>query len=165
MDAVAADPDPPTVDDTTEPTTRAATDTVDTHEPVHVFPFDFSDPVGGLVARLVGAWPFSSGVAVSARHLWIRFGPWSMQTTVDNVRSARITGPYHWWRVLGPARLGLSDGSVTFATTTRRGVELHFREPVPGGLPSPSVRHDIVTVTVKDPEGLVALLDTLHRPG
>jgi hypothetical protein len=36
---------------------------------------------------------------------------------------------------------------------------------VPGGLPLSFVRHPSVTVTVKDPEGLVALLDTLLRPG
>jgi hypothetical protein len=154
--AVATETDPP---DTGSPDARRP------NEPVHVFPFDFSDPVGGIASRVFGAWPFSAGVAVSAHGLWIRYGPWTMKTSIDNVRSAQLTGPFHWWRVLGPARLGLGDGSVTFATTTRRGVCLRFKEPVPGGLPSESVRHDEVTVTVKDPEGLVSILDTLHRPG
>jgi hypothetical protein len=61
--------------------------------------------------------------------------------------------------------VALRDGSVTFATVRRRGVRLRFLDPVPGGLPLSFVRHPSVTVTVKDPEGLVALLDTLLRPG
>jgi hypothetical protein len=133
-------------------------------EPVHVFPFDFRDPMS-LASRLVGAWPWSSGVAVSASGLWIRYGPWTMHTTIDNIRSAHVTGPYHWWKVIGPARLSLADDGVTFATTPRRGVCLEFTEPVRGALPSDSVRQSGVTVTVRDPEGLVALLDTLRRPG
>ena len=47
----------------------------------------------------------------------------------------------------------------------RRGVCLQFKEPVRGGLPSESVMHPSVTVTVKDPDGLVALIDTVLRPG
>jgi hypothetical protein len=133
-------------------------------DPVHVFPFDFRDPLS-IASRLFGAWPFSSGVAVSASALWIRYGPWVMHTPLDNVRSAHVTGPYHWWKVAGPARLSLADNGVTFATSARRGVCLEFKEPVRGGLPTDSVLHPAVTMTVRDPEGLVSLLDTLLRPG
>jgi hypothetical protein len=38
-------------------------------------------------------------------------------------------------------------------------------DPVAGGVPLSFVRHPAVTVTVRDPEGLVALLDTVLRPG
>lgn len=133
-------------------------------EPVHVFPFDFRDPAS-LASRMFGAWPWSSGVAVSATQIWIRYGPWVLHTSIDNIRSAHVTGPYHWWKVLGPARLSFADNGVTFATSTRRGVCMQFKESVRGGLPTDSVRHPAVTVTVRDPEGLVSLLDTLHRPG
>jgi hypothetical protein len=132
-------------------------------DPVHVFPFDFTDPMS-VASRLFGAWPFSSGVGVSAKDFWVRYGPWLVHTPLDNVRSAHVVGPLHWWTV-GPAHLSIADSSVTFATTTRRGVCLQFKEPVRGGLPSESVLHPAVTVTVKDPDGLVALIDTVLRPG
>jgi hypothetical protein len=132
--------------------------------PVHCFPFDFRDALG-VASRLFWAWPWSSGVAVSAHEIWIRYGPWVLHTELSNIRSARITGPYHWWKVAGPARVSVRDGGVTFASTARRGVCLQFREPVPGALPTESVRHPSVTVTVRDPDGLVSLIDTLLRPG
>ena len=149
------------------PSTLDASACLPTHPlpgPVHVFPFDFRDPLG-IASRAFWAWPWSSGVAVSAQDIWIRYGPWVLHTELANIRSAQVTGPYSWWKVIGPARLSMADRGVTFATTARRGVCIRFREPVPGGLPTDAVRHPGVTVTVRDPEGLVSLIDTVLRPG
>jgi hypothetical protein len=104
-------------------------------------------------------------VAVTANELQVRFGPWSLRTPLRNISSASVVAGPGWLDVVGPPRVALRDGSVTFATVRRRGVRLRFLDPVPGGLPLSFVRHPSVTVTVKDPEGLVALLDTLLRPG
>ncbi len=133
-------------------------------EPAHVFPFAFGDPLS-LPLRAVGIWPFSALVAVTAQELQIRFGPWSMRTPLRNIASASVVPGPGWLDVVGPPRVSLRDGSVTFATVRRRAVRLRFLDPVPGGLPLSFVRHPSVSLTVRDPEGLVALLDTLLRPG
>lgn len=147
----------------------AATERPDTGEhhlpdPVHVFPFDFSD-VASVASRLVGVWPMSSGVSVSAHDVSIRFGPWELTTPVENVRSATVTRHLPLLAAGGPPRIDPRTKALTLATSTQRGVKLRFVEPVRGGLPTDRVRHPEVTVTVRDPEGLVSLLDTLHRPG
>ncbi len=87
-----------------------------------------------------------------------RFGPWCVTTPIDNIAHVEITGPYAWWKVAGPARYGLSDHSLTFATTTQHGVELTFRDPVPGLTPFAAIRHPTLTVTVEDPETCVSVL-------
>jgi hypothetical protein len=94
-------------------------------------------------------------VDVDDDRLEIRFGPWTMKTPTDNVLSAERTGPYAWWKVVGPPRMSLKDRGITFATTSEEGVCLRFREPVAGGLPNSLVRHPGATVTVEDPEDLV----------
>ena len=133
-------------------------------EPVHVFSFSFGDPLN-LPLRAFGIWPFTTVVAVTANEVQLRFGPWSMRTPVRNIASARVVPAPSWIDVVGPPRVSLRDGSVRFATDRKRAVELRFMEPVAGGVPLSFVRHPAVTVTVRDPEGLVALLDTVLRPG
>jgi hypothetical protein len=159
-----SDVDPTAAARTGRPELSVVEDTPVVPEPVHVFPFAFGDPLS-LPLRAVGIWPFSALVAVTANELQVRFGPWSLRTPLRNISSASVVAGPGWLDVVGPPRVALRDGSVTFATVRRRGVRLRFLDPVPGGLPLSFVRHPSVTVTVKDPEGLVALLDTLLRPG
>ena len=59
----------------------------------------------------------------------------------------------------------IADKSLTFATTTRRGVSISFVEPVAGLVPSGVVRHPSLTVTVDDPEALVAALVRASQRG
>ena len=85
------------------------------------------------------------------------FGRLSVETAVDNVCGYRITGPYHWWKAIGP-RGSLVDKGFTFGTSARDGVCVCFREWVPtryvrGG------RMEALTVTVDDPEALAAALE------
>nr|WP_227457523.1 hypothetical protein [Micromonospora purpureochromogenes] len=85
--------------------------------------------------------------------LLVRFGPWLLRTTRDNVTGAELSGPYRWWRAIGP-HLSAADGGVTFGAGVAAGVCLRFAEPVPALAPGPWPRHPAVTVTVADPAAL-----------
>ena len=124
----------------------------------HRFGFRFDSPVD-VIARRLGVNEDSAYVHVLGDTLSIRFGHWSMQTMTSNVESASVTGPYQWWKVIGPPRLSLVDRGITFATTTTSGVCITFREPVAGGLPVSCLRQSAATVTVEDVDDLARLLD------
>lgn len=126
------------------------------------FPFAFDRHVGPAAA-LFGATPFTAWVDVDGEALTVRFGPWSLRTPLDNVAGVHQTGPYSWWKVAGPPRLSLVDRGVTFATSTRGGVCIEFRRPVPGALPFGVLRHPSATVTVDDPDALVEALTSARE--
>ncbi|GAA4445357.1 hypothetical protein [Phytohabitans houttuyneae] len=121
------------------------------------FPFAFRAPARWALA-LVGVTPARAWVAVSPEEFEVRFGPWHLRTSRANVRAARRTGPYRWWRALGP-RLSMADRGATFGTTTGPGVCVCFATPVPALAPGGWLRHPALTVTVTDPDALVAALD------
>lgn len=126
------------------------------------FPFAFDRPVG-LSTLLFGVTPSTAYVDVDRSALSVRFGPWRLRTSLQNVDAVEVTGPYLWWKVAGPARVSLADRGITFATSRAAGVCIRFREPVPAALPLPGLRHPAITVTVAAPE---ALVETLARePG
>ena len=107
-------------------------------------------------ALAFGVTPLTAWVEVDGRELRIRFGPWSARTPLENITGATVTGPYSFRKVAGPAHLSFADGGATFATSTKRGVCLEFREPIPALLPLGLLRHSGLTITVDDPEALVA---------
>jgi hypothetical protein len=85
------------------------------------------------------------------------FGRLRVETQLSNVCGYRLTGPYHWWKAIGP-RGSLADHGFTFGTSAHGGVCLCFREWVPtayvrGG------RMEALTVTVDDVDGLAAALE------
>lgn len=121
------------------------------------FAFAF-DPLVAPAAAVFGATPFSAWVDVDATHVTVRFGPWSLRTALENVVGAERTGPYSWWKVAGPPHLSLADRGVTFATSTKGGVCVRFREPVAAAVPFGLLRHPSMTVTVDDPDALVEAL-------
>jgi hypothetical protein len=121
------------------------------------FEFDFSRDVQRW-NRLFAVNPRSAYLLVNDGDLIVHFGPWTLTTTLNNIVDATITGPYRLWRVAGPARLSLADRGLTFATTTRTGLCLTFRSPVPGIDPFGIFRHPNLTVTVKDPSALATAL-------
>lgn len=123
-----------------------------------VFGFDFDDSYR-LAARFFGVRPETAQVTVSDEQLDARFGPWRVRTPRANIRAATLTGPYHWWRTAGPAHLGITDRSLTFATNGRSGVEIAFHQPVRGIDPAGLLTHPTLTVTVSDCPQLVALLN------
>jgi len=129
-----------------------------------VIPFAFTEPFATASAAF-GVRRSNSGVEVVDGRLLVRFGPWRVDTPVTNVASVQRTGPYQWWKVIGPAHLSMVDRGLTFATTDRAGVCLTFREPVRGIEPTGRLRHPGLTVTVADPDALIALLGRSGGPG
>ena len=121
------------------------------------FDFDF-DPLYQAVALPFGITPGRSGVSVEDDQFRAWFGPWRVTTDVANVEGTEITGPYRTFTTMGPARLSLADRGLTFASNSRQGLCIRFRQPVPGIVPTDRARHPGLTVTVGDVEGLAAAL-------
>jgi len=124
---------------------------------VQRFGFHFA-PAYRLAARPFGITPERAWVQVDDEHLLANYGPWRLRTPLGNVRQVAITGPYRFYRTAGPARLGITDGGLTFASNGERGVLLSFRERVPAIDPLGLIRHPELTVTVGDVRGLLSAL-------
>ena len=120
------------------------------------FPFTFEPRVAPFSA-LFGVTSRTAWVEVDDDDLTVRFGLWRLVTPRANLGEGRITGPYGFAKVAGPAHLSFADRGVTFATTTRKGVCFPLREPVPGIAPFGRLPHPGVTVTVAEPERLLEL--------
>jgi hypothetical protein len=114
--------------------------------------------VAGVLARAFAPNPLHSYVEVSDEYLTARYGPWRVQTPLSNIVEASISGPYALVKIAGPPRLSLVDRGLTFATNSQQGVCLRFRDPVAGIEPTGRFRHPGLTVTVDDPEGLLAAI-------
>ena len=121
------------------------------------FPFAFA-PSYRAAARPFGIVPNRCWVEVTATELEARYGPWRLGTPLRNVVAVDVTGPYRFIKTAGPARLGITDVGLTFASNGRRGVLITFAEKVRGIDPVGLMRHPELTVTVADPDGLAALL-------
>ena len=87
-----------------------------------------------------------------------RFGHWRVSTPLANITEVEVTGPYHFFKTAGPARLAITDRGLTFATNGDRGVRIGFRTPVPGLDRLGVLRHPELTVTVADTDRLVEVL-------
>jgi hypothetical protein len=86
------------------------------------------DPRFRLPLAALGVTPATAHVTVTADRLVACFGPWTCRTTPANVRAVHVTGPYRWYRAIGP-RLSLADHGLTVGTSAARGVCLLLREP------------------------------------
>ena len=117
-----------------------------------------------LAARPFGITPERACVHIDDEHLLAHYGPWRLRTTLDNISRVAITGPYRFYRTAGPARLGITDGGLTFASNGDRGVLLSFRERVPAIDPLSLIRHPELTVTVAGVHGLVRALGADRSP-
>jgi hypothetical protein len=116
------------------------------------------DPRYRKLNHRFGVDPDSAWIDVSEDEISARFGPWHLRTPLDNVASVEITGPYRFIKTAGPARLGVTDLGLTFATNGDRGVLITFRKRVRGIEPLGLLRHGELTVTVAEPEKLAELL-------
>jgi hypothetical protein len=126
---------------------------------VQRFDFRFA-PAYRVLARPFGITPERAWVQIDDEHVLANYGPWRLRTPLGNVSRVTITGPYRFYRTAGPARLGVTDGGLTFASNGERGVLLSFRERVPAIDPLGLIRHPDLTVTVADVHGLLSALDT-----
>ncbi|MBW3613293.1 MAG: hypothetical protein KY392_05460 [Chloroflexi bacterium] len=114
--------------------------------------------------RLIGVGPGRSQVELTADgRLRAAFGRLALETRLDNVCGYRITGPYRWWRSIGP-RASVADHGFTFGTSTHGGVCLCFRDRVPtryvrGGA------MEALTVTVDDIDGFARALEEVGITG
>lgn len=86
------------------------------------------------------------------------FGWFRLDTPLDNVAGAHVTEHYRWWTSMG-VRLSFADDGLTFGTNRDAGVCVHFTERVRRVIGRQD--HSALTVTVADPAGLCALLDTI----
>lgn len=129
--------------------------------PVERFDFRFA-PAYRLAARPFGITPKRAWVQIDDEHLLASYGPWRLRTTLANICRVAITGPYRFYRTAGPARLGITDGGLTFASNGEQGVLISFRKRVPAIDPLRLIRHPELTVTVADVNGLVSALGA-HR--
>jgi hypothetical protein len=114
------------------------------------------DPRFAGLLRAVGVTPATAWVEVDEEELRVRFGRLGLRTSRANIGGVEVTGPYRWYRAIGP-RLSLVDRGVTFGTAPHAGACVRFHEPVPALL-GPRFGHPGATVTVADPAGLAASL-------
>ncbi len=121
------------------------------------FEFRFA-PAYCRAARPFGITPARAWVEIDDEYFVANYGRWRLRTPLSNISRVAITGPYRFYRTAGPARLGVTDAGLTFASNGDRGVLITFRKRVPAIEPLGVVRHPELTVTVADPDGLVAAL-------
>ncbi len=120
------------------------------------FSFAF-DPRFRPLLALAGVTPGHADVTVTAGHLIARYGPWSLETGLDNITGVCVTHRYQWFKAIGP-RGSFADRGLTFGTNSDAGVCVQFHHPVHGIEPLRLIRHPGLTMTVADPEALAALL-------
>jgi hypothetical protein len=113
------------------------------------------------VLRLLGVRPGAAHLDTTADGGVVAvFGRLRVETTLDNVGGFRLTGPYRWWRAIGPRASG-ADHGFTFGSSTHGGVCLCFADWVPSGYVRGG-RMEALTVTVDDVDGLA---DALRAAG
>ncbi len=116
----------------------------------------------GLDKRLLPFWgpfgvrPSRDGVTITDDGRFVAtFGLLRVETSIANIDGAHVTEGYRWWTAAGARRSFVDDG-LTFGTNAERGVCVHFAEKV--GSPLRRRGHSALTVTVADPDALVAAL-------
>lgn len=104
-------------------------------------------------------WPLGvregQGVTVVDGNLTAKYGFLELSTPLDNVLGGHLTEYYRWYTAIG-VRLSFADDGLTFGTSTRRGVCIHFADRVGGVIPGQS--HSALTVTVVDCAGLIDVI-------
>ncbi|MEL7206912.1 MAG: hypothetical protein AAGK32_01530 [Actinomycetota bacterium] len=125
---------------------------------METFEFAFAERYRPML-RLIGVTPNTALVTVSDDELRVRFSRWVLSTPIDNIEGLERSGDYHWIKAIG-ARGSFADRGVTFGTNTDAGVCVKFKEPVPALLPGGAMPHPGATVTVADPDGFIAAIES-----
>ena len=114
-------------------------------------------------ALVFGVVPATTWAELGPDGLRVRFGPWRLQTGLDNIAGAERSGGFGWFKTAGPAHLSFSDRGVTFATNGDDAVCVRFHSPVPGIDPTRLIRHPGATLTLSDPQTFLDQLEALRR--
>ncbi|NNF56199.1 MAG: hypothetical protein HKN03_17365 [Acidimicrobiales bacterium] len=109
---------------------------------------------------MLGVKPDKDGVRLGNGRLKASFGFLNVDTAIENVSSASVTGPYTWWKAIGP-RLSMADHGLTFGTTADGGVCVKFVKPIKGVVGPWD--HPGLTLTVDDPAGLVEAIENAKQ--
>jgi hypothetical protein len=92
--------------------------------------------------------------------LTAKFGWFTATTSIANIASWRIEGPWKWITAIG-VRRSFRHADITFGGSPAGGVRLDFREPIKvGPLKTPAIY-----LTVEDLEGLEEALAARDIPG
>ncbi|GIG56695.1 hypothetical protein Lfu02_10670 [Longispora fulva] len=121
------------------------------------FGFAF-DPRWRLALAVAGVRPGTCAVTVG-EFLRIRFGPWWLETPIDNVLDAAPVAVPAGWAGVG-ARAADEDTAL-FGTGPTRGASIRFVHPAAGNLPFGGLTHARTIVTVARVDELVA---EINRP-
>jgi hypothetical protein len=128
---------------------------------IQTFPLRLARPWRWLL-RPIGVRDGAAEVVLSDDRLEARFGRLRVETALGNVCGYKVTGPYHWWKAIGP-RGSLADHGFTFGTSAHGGVCICFREWLPFAMRGG--RMEALTVTVDDVDGLAHALEARGIPG
>ncbi len=121
------------------------------------FPLRADRPWSWLL-RVIGVRPGAAQLELTEDdRLVATFGRLGVETPLANVSGYRLTGPYRWWKAIGP-RGSLVGHDFTFGTSARGGVCLCFHQWVPSGYVRGG-RMEALTVTVEDVDGLARALE------
>lgn len=124
---------------------------------METFVFRF-DPAFRPLLLGLGVYPGNTSVTLTDDDRFVaRFGLWVVDTPIANIDCAKATGPYHWYKAIG-LRGSWVDRGITFGTTAAGGVCVTFVEPIHRLVPGMR-DHPGLTVTVADPETLIAALE------
>ncbi len=125
--------------------------------------YDFTFAPSYRPAALVfGVVPATTWAELGPEGLRVRFGPWRLQTSLDNIDGAERSGGFSFIKTAGPAHLSFSDRGVTFATNGDDAVCVRFRTPVAGIDPTRLIKHPGATLTISDPQVFLDHLSTLR---
>lgn len=122
------------------------------------FPFRFATAYR-LPALAFGITPRTAWVDLTEDELRVRYGPWTLRTTRDNISGVQRTGDFAFIKTAGPPHLSFTDHGISFATNGDDAICMTFHHPVPGIDPTGRIKHPGATVTVEDVPGLLAALD------
>jgi hypothetical protein len=124
--------------------------------------YDFAFAPSYRAAALVfGVMPATTWAELGPEGLRVRFGPWRLQTPLDNIEGAERSGGFSFIKTAGPAHLSFTDRGITFATNGADAVCVRFRTPVAGIDPIGLIRHPGATLTVSDPQAFLDHLGAL----
>jgi hypothetical protein len=124
------------------------------------FPYDFDKRFLPMWLG-VGALPRRDGVTITDDdRLVATFGVLRVNTSLDNVADAHVTGPYRWWTAVGP-RISFADDGLTFGTNPHTGLCIHFRDKIRRVIGFRD--HSALTVTVADPHALEERLQSYYQ--